>query len=216
MRKFTMPYDMLEEIDLRLYNTIIRYGGKPVFVGNVKPREGGKFGLTLWTDQRNSQEIVYNPDDPELDLSPFEPRYCSVKGGIYWIYRIAKRMYQQGGNDRNTHAKAVGEYQGFGMGGWNLLEAYSNSAINGKLTKAVYDELLQGFVNYGRPSAILNIYTALGVRKEGVYVEYKGAEVGMVKMDIDGEFYVDTDNESLSFNPWCVDKLHQAGIRVGA
>jgi hypothetical protein len=216
-----MPYDTIEEIDMRLHGTIIRYDGKPVFVGSIKPLAGGKFGMTLWLDQHNSFEVIYDPEDPKLDLSPFEPGYSLIAGSVYWIYRIAKRMYQQGGNDRNTHAKPVGEYRGFGQGGWNLLAAYSVAPVNKSIDAGLYRSLIAGYLAYTKPTNILNNHVAVGVKldkedKPCVFVEYKGNEVGFLRIDADDSIYVETDNESLSFNPWCVGKLHQAGIRVGA
>lgn len=220
MAKFTMPYDLVEEIELRLLGTIIQYDGKPVYVAGVKALGDSKFTLTLYRSRNDKFEAVYGGEDDAFDLAPFEPGYATVMGTAYWVFRIARRMYQQGGNDRNTHFKNVGEYRGFGQGGWNLLDAYCQPPVNIQVTEAIYKDLIAKYIAYQKPSLALNNHLALGVRIDGndikVFVEYKGGEVGILNLDRDGTFFVSTDNESLSFNPWCVDKLNQAGIRVGA
>lgn len=111
--KFAIPYDNGNELEMRLYNTVIRYDDKPVLVAGTGVNLDGKLEVTMKEYNMLSFKKVYG-NDPLFDLSPLPPIYTHFHndggwdGNAYWLARQAIRKYAQGGNGGNTKYLRVG------------------------------------------------------------------------------------------------------------
>lgn len=103
-KPFFMPYDQLQEIRLRLRNTVIRVGGELVRVLDI----GGENPFYLLYVGENPEDNHRRADYTEenVDLTPLSPRYALFQNGhrnANWVYRIpARGQYQQGATRFNT------------------------------------------------------------------------------------------------------------------
>lgn len=209
-----MPYETLDEIHLRLANTVVKYKDKLVYVHDDFEERGDGFYFSI---SSNAREQPYKVKfDEAFDLSPLQPRYVVVQEKPYWCYRLANRMYQQGANQKNTVLKPVGKTNAYPQGGYNLIGAYNTPLPTQVASPEVCEKLRKSYDDFGIPGSLalnrhLAIWYGVNVDVLGYFVEYKGLSLGGLSLE-GGKIVLKADNESISFNPWLREKLDMAGI----
>lgn len=220
--KFSIPYDNGGELEMRLYNTVIRYNDKPVIVTATGIDLDGKLQVTLKEYNGASFKKVYGAD-PLFDLSPLPPIYTHFRsddgwdGNAYWLSRQAIRKYQQGGNSGNTKYRRVGRGEAVSPASpMNILAAYTfpqkvtdvKAAVENPNWEHSFAHALSVHV------CVFREYDSFFGKFTGkIKVEYHGEVMGdLVKEE--GVYILKTENESLSFNPWCVSRLEAVSIFV--
>lgn len=129
---FFMPYDTLNEIRLRLRNSVIKIDGRPVHVIDVAETRGRTFEV-YYRLEENADTIKrdYGRENG-FDLSPLPARYVLSHPGhrnANWAYRVpARGIYQQGGNRQNTFIRRSGDGAKQTIGSeMNIVKSYLES-----------------------------------------------------------------------------------------
>lgn len=211
---FRMPYDNLGEIEMRLHNTVVTYDGNPVKVIVIREtREIGKFDMTLADVDGNVTKATY-PDD-KFDLSPFLPMYTNFghyANNSYWMYRKVMRQYQQGANNRNTMYGKAGGTRVQGIDPNNILKAVSNPLPVIRFEQVKDWNHKMSFALSPHVAIFHKINEWGDMINNELWVEYHGETIG--KIPDKTKNFLETDNESLSLNPWCRQRLEEVGLET--
>lgn len=126
---FFMPYDTLQEIRLRLRNTVIKVDGTPVHVLDVTETRNREFEVIFrFNEEEATLRRTYSKENG-FDLAPLPARYVfsqSAHRNANWVYRTpARGVYQQGGNRSNTFIRRSGDGAKQTVGSeMNIVRAY--------------------------------------------------------------------------------------------
>lgn len=208
-KPFSMPYDTLEEIQMRLNGTVVLFDGEPVLIVAVKAKgnKKGEFNLHF-KGYNDAAGRVHTYPSEKWDLYVPISLYTHFGSGemAYWVSRRTERQYQQGANQKNTTYTRVGSDRPQGLHPSSILQALAKPCPVVQMS----EQLVAYF-----SSAVLSPHVAIWKNAEGIIgVEYKGVAVGNVKKLEKGLYVLDTANESLSLNPWCQQRLEEVGIRL--
>lgn len=216
-KSFKMPYDQQAEAEMRLLHTIVRYEGQPVYIQSVRMRnvkDGKSFNIQY--QALDGQVFTRTYPEGDWDLSPEAPFYThfqAYQGRAYWIYRNAARQFQQGACARNTKYQPVGSNVGYSLAGPSFFKALAD-----RLKVQNFEEINRlrgaGWTSYALSEHVAVYWHGMDWGGGKTQIEYHGDIIGeMVKDDL-GLWKFKSENESLSLNPWAIQRLEEVGIRV--
>lgn len=221
-RPFYMPYDTLDEVNLRLVHSIIRLHDKPVLIVDAKYNGGVLTPFTLYFRHNINGDIQAHAYGPEsgFDLSPFRSRYIAANGYAYWTYRMPIRgCYKQGMCSKNTFWEPAGR-GGKGARQGARQETFLKAMREGAPTHHV-DKGINTLrdIGVGGYSHALSAFVALYFDKGQYSIEYKGTRLGILdpKLILDGERGIKLlipDSPEVTSNIWAIRRLEEVGIQL--
>lgn len=210
---YYMPYDTLDEVNLRLVQSIIRLHGKAVYIIDANVDEKGEF--ILWFRKNLHGDVfkhVYK-EGSGFDLSPFKARYIASNGYGYWTYRKPVRgCYKQGACSKNTFMKLIGKEKDDALGANAFMQAFNNEPVTLQAADAVAHIKAQrdnGMAFFG---AVLSPYVAMYLKDRQYRIEYKGNPIGV--FDVKRNTLV-AETPEITANLWAIRRLDAVGITLG-
>lgn len=199
---FKMPYQALEEVQLRLNQSVILVKSQPFYVNSVEP-EKGDFMLHLSDAKKGQFKLPYSC--PDLSLRSPPPGYVvSQDGVVSYFVRVPERVQKQGCAPENTKRKKIGESTwGSFSGAGDILNSLSGRKPR-VYTRAIHAHMQDGLIK----AAFLTKNVALFAKDEDVLCEYKGRKLGYVR---DGYVALPGSDRGMSF---IVRDLRQANLEV--
>lgn len=180
---FKVEYDSHEQIQQKLYGTVILIKGHPFYVQATIQNEDGTFGLLLANRAGNFSWCMYSEIS---DFRTLAPGYVNHSGLAYWVFRTPERQTYQGMTSRNTFAKAAGsDGRGTGLHHNTMLSCLTNRK-NMPFQSNLIDLMEQGVITSIRLSNNLALHK---VKNKGAVagVEYIGRPFGLI---VDGKVKV--------------------------
>jgi hypothetical protein len=202
LRKFFLPYENSEELNLRLAHSVIMYNNKAweVREGNVR-RKHQLFNLFVIDSEGTGEHLYIDLQQPSTlpDLRNPAPRFFFIGRDLAYMFRHPARIYKQGLNANNCHYCVLdsGEERVFD-GNRMIMKALDQPTV-GTWTPKLSQLLQQDY------SAVLS--KTVGVTIKGVY--YKGRKLG--KLDEDRVIPDDPQDAKM---PWIQSELQQVGLRI--
>lgn len=175
--RFWIPYQTGEEITMRLQNSIICVHSRAMQVHRVEARANERDWLLYLLDGESGRYILpYN--DPAVDLRSPEPGYGVNKEGVVsYLVRRPERMQRQGMCTENTLRKNVGKKTWSTLSSQQEILHYLGSRKTRPMTKAIQETMEEGLLH----NVLLSPKVALVNKTSGIYVEYKGRNLGRVR-----------------------------------
>lgn len=208
---YFMPYDDLDEINLRLAGSVIRLDGELVVVDRVNRigRANNRFDITFI----NAEDQVLTHEYGEgsgFDLSPLPPRYGlneNKNRKAVWIFRKPVRgVYRQGATRGNTFFRNVGSRVEASIGNCsNIMTLYKRE--NEVRSAADVVKVL----SESKISAALSDHIALMDDSKHAVVEYHGMKLGKFRKEMISNG-VALFKPAVEVTPWMEDKLAQVGL----
>lgn len=224
-RPFYMPYDTLDEVNLRLVHSIIRLHDKPVLIVDAKYNGGLVNKFDLYFKFSSNGEIQTHPygENTGFDLSPFRSRYIQTTEYAMWTYRMPIRgCYKQGACSKNTYWEPAGR-PGYGRGNQGpirtetFLKAMREGPPNYTVDKGI--DNLREWGGGNVYSFALSAFVAITFIGGAYNIEYKGNRIGNLdpKRILDGEKGVKLlipDSPEVTSNIWAIRRLEDVGIQL--
>jgi len=212
---FFMPYDTLEEVNLRLVHSIIRLHDQPVYIVEAV-QEQGKFVLWFKHDIDGALLKHIYEEGSGFDLSPFHARYMSRGGYAYWVYRRPMRgCYKQGVCSKNTFQKLVGKGDNGrenGVGVAAFLQVLARDPAISHVSEGLKTIRNQRDLGLNYFGAVLSPHVALYFSDKKYRVEYKGSPIGV--LDVESKT-LQAETPEITANLWAIRRLDQVGISLG-
>ncbi len=107
-----IPYDNLEDVKVKLYQTMCYYDGNAVLVKQVQEVEPKTFLIDIYNvGSRAKRQVFLN--DKLFNYMEFNLGYCNYDHESLWWYRYPNRQYRQGlKNDQMGSVTPRGNYHG--------------------------------------------------------------------------------------------------------
>lgn len=222
-RPFYMPYDTLDEVNLRLVHSIIRLHDKPVLIVDAKYNGGLVDKFDLYFKFSSNGEIQTHPygENTGFDLSPFRSRYIQTTEYAMWTYRMPIRgCYKQGACSKNTYWEPAGRH-GRGNQGPIRTETFLKAMREGPPNYTV-DKGIDKLREWGGGnvySFALSAFVAITFIGGAYNIEYKGNRIGNLdpKRILDGEKGIKLlipDSPEVTSNIWAIRRLEDVGIQL--
>lgn len=204
---FKIDYETIEEVKLRLNNTVILLKDKPFFVYRASNTRRG-FMLVLEDIHGDRRNFAFSRLQ---NARSARPGYISWKGSVCYLLRRPARINQQGMSSDNTMLVPVGQHMGKGMTirTKDLLEVLGYRKPK-KYSQRLVEDLLDHTVPAFRLSNAVAIYRRDDEKDHHrkIWVEYKGRTLAPVK---DSMVLLKDLDKSL---PWIIADLAAVDIRV--
>lgn len=211
---YYMPYDTIEEINLRLSGSVIRLHGKAVYIVEAVA-EGDPLQFTLWFKKNlhgDAYKHIYK-EGSGFDLSPFKSRYIDSNGYAYWCYRKPVRgCYKQGACSKNTFMRMVGKEKDDGMSTSSFLSAHNSDVELVQVMDGIKKIRQQRDNGNAYFNAMLSPDVALVFKDRNYRVEYRGNNVGI--FDVERNVLL-ADTPEITANIWAIRRLDAVGITLG-
>jgi hypothetical protein len=202
LRKFFLPYENSEELNLRLSHSVIMYNNKAweVREGNVR-RKHQLFNLFVINSEGTGEHLYIDLRQPSTlpDLRSPAPRFFFIGRDLAYMFRHPARIYKQGLNANNCHYCVLDSGEERVFDGNRMIMKALDQPTAGTWTQRLSQLLQQDY------SAALS--KAVGVTRKGVY--YKGRKLG--KLDEDRVIPDDPQDAKM---PWIQSELQQVGLRI--
>lgn len=209
---YYMPYDTLDEVNLRLVQSIIRLHGQAVYIVEAI-QDDGKFHL--WFKKTLHGDVfkhVYE-EGSGFDLSPFKSRYIDIGGYGYWTYRRPIRgCYKQGACSKNTFMRMVGKERDEGLSVGNFLTACNNPLHITQVMDGIKKIRQQRDNGNAFLNTALSPDVALFYKDKAYRVEYKGTPIGVFDEERN---VLRADTPEITANIWAIRRLDAVGIVLG-
>lgn len=183
LQPFKAEYDSHEQIQQKLYQSVILIKGWPFLVQGTIALEKGGFGLLLSDRDGTYKWVNY---EEITDCRSLAPGYVNYSSAAYWVYRIPERQNHQGMTARNTLMKAAGtEHRSQGMNSNVLMQS-----VTGRKNIPFQTNLMDMIESDVFSSVRLSNNLALHkVKNKGAIagVEYIGRPLGLI---VDGRVKV--------------------------
>lgn len=200
---FKLPYQKLDEIQLRLNKTMITVKGNPFYIRSIKQAHGD-FYLNMVDCDGKAWRSKYK-DIPDLRSPP--PLFITHEGATGWLQRIPERVYQQGLNRSNTIIR--------GLHSDGLVANFHPEKMCKTLasrTTRKWDNSLASLMQETAVKAVrLSDSVAAGRHGSHLMAYYKGRTLGAIK---DDEVLLQDEDDLLQ--DWIVKDARDAGFRLRA
>lgn len=90
------------DLELKLYGTVCRYKGVPVYIGQTSAKL-----LHLYDITRKESVASISPNDPDFDTATPQLGYMNYEDQVYYVSRPPLRRTRQGIDTRNTVFKPL-------------------------------------------------------------------------------------------------------------
>jgi hypothetical protein len=205
---FKLPYDTIEEVRMRLRQTVIFIKNHPFIVHDCQtnrknPDVDGRFKLVL-EDRDLKQSII--PLDKATDLRGCPPSYVVRDGQVGYLNRIPARVNTQGMTPQNTTIRRVGTYGGLQFNLRSLVQFCApRKAV--KWSESLSELIVNDALREVRLDSNVAIFAKPSTEK--LYAEYKGRRIGEIK-----EQTVIPDDPDDLVQPWIVDDLRTVNLEL--
>jgi hypothetical protein len=178
-----MKYDNVNDAQMRLGGTVIRYNGKPVYVIDVGDKKDPEtfdtyiyLNITFPIDGVVDQVLI---DDPLLDFSPVPVGYVNYNGGSAYVHRVPIRKWKQGLHRDNLNVE-WDTYNGLGEDADILVtSSLARSILN---EYPAFDEAIERVRSKRDKSCAFNRKFSLVRSDIGLlWLYYKGEQVGWIE-----------------------------------
>lgn len=221
-RPFYMPYETLDELNLRLVGSVITLHGAAVVIVDVGMMNDGSFKLCFRPSHRgNIMEHPYK-EGSGFDLSPFKARYIQSNGYAMWTYRQPVRgCYKQGMCSKNTFGEMAGKPPGARQRQPASQDTFMTSFNTPEKLVSVDDAIEQlRIIGHGNYSIALSHHLALYFSDKNYQIEYKGNPIGTlnereITSGKKGLKSLIANTPELTANLWAIRRLQMVGIQLG-
>lgn len=196
---FHLPYETVEEIQMRLMGTIILIKNNPFYVENVI-RKNNDYHLVVSNEEEERTIVKYNQG--QLDLRSPEPGYINTEGGSYYFVRPPNRQQRQGIIYNQIFLKKIGSEEMFSPHNKNAVMIGLKFRDVQPWTSELCNLLQRRIISNMRLSNSIAIY----IDHRKIKSEYKGRFLGEVH---DDTILLDDRDR----RPWILSDLKDVSMR---
>lgn len=196
-QKFTLDFDRVEDIQLRLYHTIVTIGQNLYYVNELL-KVDGKWVLVVQDGDRQSYRVPYE----DVDLRTPEPQYYLDGDTPMFYFRLPSRQQSQGLNGRCVVTKKVGEANAL-----TLQDTYRFMKGMGDTNPVLWSPAYADVIVKLKALRALRLSPSIAFYREDdrLMAEYRSRRLGEVH---DDEIYVDEDDYA---RPWIKKEAQRIG-----
>lgn len=200
---FKLPYQKLDEIQLRLNKTMIMVKGNPFYIRSIK-QTNNQFYLNMVDPEGKAWRSKYS-DIPDLRSPP--PMFITDSGKTGWMQRIPERIYQQGLNRSNTMIRGLSSDSAVTTFNPEKMCKTIANRMNRKWDGTLATLMEETAINAVR----LSDSVAAGRHGDKILAFYKGRTLGVIHGD-----EVKLQDEDDLLQDWIVRDARDAGFRLRA